>query len=149
MDFYTLDYIVSHQSLDSTRRVAAVIFLLVVALVFTILYLRNRAQARWRDAGIGLLVLSLILLGIHAERYTRVSHQLSQSRLLVHFIEGVATDQGVSKDQVLVNSTSLQNGMIVRFKDEDYLVHLNDDNNSYTLERTHIINHDVYVNGAH
>ena len=79
MDFYTLDYIVSHQSLDSTRRVAAVIVFLVVALAFSVLYLRNRAQTRWRDAGIGLLVLSLILLGIQAEQYTRVSHQLSQS----------------------------------------------------------------------
>lgn len=149
MDFYTLDYIVSHQSLDSTRRVAALIFLLVVALVFSILYLRNRAQTRWRDAGIGLLVLSLILQGVQAEQYSRVSHQLSQSQLLVHFIEGVATDQGLDSSAVLVNSTSLQNGMIMRFKDEDYLVHLNDDNNSYSLERTHIINHDVYVNGAH
>lgn len=147
MDFYTLDYIVSHQSLDSTRRVAAVIVFLVVALAFSVLYLRNRAQTRWRDAGIGLLVLSLILLGIQAEQYTRVSHQLSQSQLLVHFIEGVATDQGVDTGEVLVNSTSLQDGTIVRFKEEDYLVHLNDDNNSYVLERTHIINHAVYVNG--
>lgn len=94
-------------------------------------------------------MLSLILLGVQAEQYSRVSHQLSQSQLLVHFIGGVATDQGVDSSAVLVNSTSLQNGMIVRFKDEDYLVHLNDDNNSYSLERTHIINHDVYVNGAH
>ena len=94
-------------------------------------------------------MLSLILLGVQAEQYSRVSHQLSQSQMLVHFVEGVATDQGVQKEEVLVNSTSLQNGMIVRFKDEDYLVHLNDDNNSYSLERTHVINHDVYVNGAH
>ena len=78
-----------------------------------------------------------------------MSHQLSQSQLLVHFIEGVATDQGVDTGEVLVNSTSLQDGMIVRFKEEDYLVHLNDDNNSYVLERTHIINHAVYVNGEH
>ena len=48
-----------------------------------------------------------------------------------------------------MNSTSLQDGMIVRFHEEDYTVHLNDDNNSYTLERTHIINHAVYVNGEH
>ena len=79
----------------------------------------------------------------------RVSHQLSQSQLLVHFVEGVATDQGVGTDEVMVNSTSLQDGMIVRFNEEDYTVHLNDDNNSYTLERTHIINHAVYVNGEH
>ena len=149
MDFYTLDYIVSHQSADSTRRVVAIIILLLVALVFSVLYLRDKARTRWRDAGVGLLVLSLLLLGIQTEQYLRVSNQLSQSQLLVHFVEGVATDHGVSTSEVLVNSTSLQDGIIVRFNEEDYLVHLGDDNNSYTLERTHIIDHNVYVNGEH
>ncbi|MCM3899240.1 MULTISPECIES: DUF3290 domain-containing protein [Actinomycetes] len=149
MDFYTLDYIVSHQSADSTRRVVAIIILLLVALVFSVLYLRDKARTRWRDAGVGLLVLSLVLLGIQTEQYLRVSNQLSQSQLLVHFVEGVATDHGVSTSEVLVNSTSLQDGIIVRFNEEDYLVHLGDDNNSYTLERTHIIDHNVYVNGEH
>ena len=149
MDFYTLDYIVSHQSADSTRRVVAIIILLLVALVFSVLYLRYKARTRWRDAGVGLLVLSLVLLGIQTEQYLQVSNQLSQSQLLVHFVEGVATDHGVSTSEVLVNSTSLQDGIIVRFNEEDYLVHLGDDNNSYTLERTHIIDHNVYVNGEH
>lgn len=149
MDFYTLDYIVSHQSADSTRRVVAIIILLLVALVFSVLYLRDKARTRWRDAGVGLLVLSLVLLGIQTEQYLQVSNQLSQSQRLVHFVEGVATDHGVSTSEVLVNSTSLQDGIIVRFNEEDYLVHLGDDNNSYTLERTHIIDHNVYVNGEH
>ena len=149
MDFYTLDYIVSHQNADSTRRVVAIIILLLVALVFSVLYLRDKARTRWRDAGVGLLVLSLVLLGIQTEQYLQVSNQLSQSQLLVHFVEGVATDHGVSTSEVLVNSTSLQDGIIVRFNEEDYLVHLGDDNNSYTLERTHIIDHNVYVNGEH
>lgn len=149
MDFYTLDYIVSHQSADSTRRVAAIIVLLLVALVFSVLYLRDRARTRWRDAGVGLLVLSLVLLGIQTEQFFRLSNQLSQSQLLVHFIEGVATDHDVPASEVLVNSTSLQDGIIVRFNEEDYLVHLGDDNNSYTLERTHIMDHNVYVNGKH
>lgn len=149
MDFYTLDYIVSHQSADSTRRVAAIIVLLLVALVFSVLYLRDRARTRWRDAGVSLLVLSIVLLGIQTEQFFRLSNQLSQSQLLVHFIEGVATDHDVPASEVLVNSTSLQDGIIVRFNEEDYLVHLGDDNNSYTLGRTHIIDHNVYVNGKH
>lgn len=147
MDFYTLDYIVSHQSLDSTLRVVAVIVLLVVALVFSVIYLRNKAQSRWRDAVIGLMVLSLVLLGIQTEQYLHVSHQSSQSQMLVRFVEGVATDHQVGVEDVLVSSLSLQDGMTVRFNEEDYTVHLNDDNNSYTLERTHIIDRAVYVNG--
>ena len=42
----------------------------------------------------------------------------------------------------------LKDGIIVRYNKEDYMVHLNDDNNSYTLERTHVIDHNVYVNGG-
>ena len=149
MDFYTLDYIISHQSADSARRVAAILVLLLVGLVFSVLYLRDKVRTRWRDAGVGAIVLSLVLLGIQTEQYLQVSSQISQSQLLVHFVEGVATDHNVPPSEVLVNSTSLQDGIIVRFNEEDYLVHLNDNNNSYTLERTHIIDHNVYVNGEH
>ena len=149
MDFYTLDYIISHQSADSARRVAAILVLLLVGLVFSVLYLRDKVRTRWRDAGVGAIVLSLVLLGIQTEQYLQVSSQISQSQLLVHFVEGIATDHDVPTSGVLVNSTSLQDGIIVRFNEEDYLVHLNDNNNSYTLERTHIIDHNVYVNGEH
>ena len=147
MNFYTLDYIVSHQSLDATRRLAAIIVLLVVALAFSALYLHNRVKTRWRDAGIGLFVFSLVLLGIQTEQYLKVSDQQSQAQLLVGFMEGVAIDHGVQAREVMVNKTSLQDGMIVRFNEEDYTVHLNNDNNSFTLERTHVIDHGVYVNG--
>ena len=95
----------------------------------------------------GAIVLLLVLVGVQTEQYFQVSNQISQSQLLVRFVEGVAEDQHVSENEVLVNSTSLKDGIIVRFNEEDYLVHLNDDNNSYTLERTHIIDHNVYVNG--
>lgn len=149
MDFYTLDYIISHQSADSARRVAAILVLLLVGLVFSVLYLRDKVRTRWRDAGVGAIVLSLVLLGIQTEQYLQVSSEISQSQLLVRFVEGIATDHDVPTNGVLVNSTSLQDGIIVRFNEEDYLVHLGDDNNSYTLERTHIIDHNVYVNGEH
>ncbi|WP_347015487.1 DUF3290 family protein, partial [Bifidobacterium dentium] len=51
MDFYDLDYIVSHQSSDSALRVAAILVLLVTGMVFGVLYLRDRIRTRWRDVG--------------------------------------------------------------------------------------------------
>lgn len=147
MNFYTIGYITSHQSMDSIIRVTLILALLSCGLVFSILYMRNRMRTRWRDVGIGALVLSLVLVGVQTEQYLRVSNQMSQSQRLVSFIRGIAIDQGVTPDEVLVNSTSLKDGVIVRFNEEDYLVHLNADNNSYALERTHIIDHNVHVNG--
>ena len=149
MDFYTLDYIISQQSTDSTMRVISILALLLVCLVFSVLYMRDRMRTRWRDLGVGALILSLVLVGIQTEQYFDLSDQAAQSKQLVLFIKGVAQDQKISTDEVLVNSTSLKDGIIVRFKDEDYRVHLNEDNNSYTLERTHIIDHNVYVDGKH
>ena len=149
MDFYTLDYIISQQSTDSTMRVISILALLLVCLVFSVLYMRDRMRTRWRDLGVGALILSLVLVGIQTEQYLDLSDQAAQSKQLVLFVKGVAQDQKISTDEVLVNSTTLKDGIIVRFKDEDYRVHLNEDNNSYTLERTHIIDHNVYVDGKH
>ena len=149
MDFYTLDYIISQQSTDWTMRVISILALLLVCLVFSVLYMRDRMRTRWRDLGVGTLILSLVLVGIQTEQYLDLSDQAAQSKQLVLFVKGVAQDQKISTDEVLVNSTSLKDGIIVRFKDENYRVHLNEDNNSYTLERTHIIDHNVYVYGKH
>ena len=149
MDFYTLDYIISQQSTDWTMRVISILALLLVCLVFSVLYMRDRMRTRWRDMGVGTLILSLVLVGIQTEQYLDLSDQAAQSKQLVLFVKGVAQDQKISTDEVLVNSTSLKDGIIVRFKDENYRVHLNEDNNSYTLERTHIIDHNVYVDGKH
>lgn len=149
MDFYTLDYIISQQSTAWTMRVISILALLLVCLVFSVLYMRDRMRTRWRDLGVGTLILSLVLVGIQTEQYLDLSDQAAQSKQLVLFVKGVAQDQKISTDEVLVNSTSLKDGIIVRFKDENYRVHLNEDNNSYTLERTHIIDHNVYVDGKH
>lgn len=149
MDFYTLDYIISQQSTDSTMRVISILALLLVCLVFSVLYMRDRMRTRWRDLGVGALILSLVLVGIQTEQYFDLSDQAAQSKQLVLFVKGVAQDQKISTDEILVNSTTLKDGIIVRFKDENYRVHLNEDNNSYTLERTHIIDHNVYVDGKH
>lgn len=149
MDFYTLDYIISQQSTDSTMRVISILALLLVCLVLSVLYMRDRMRTRWRDLGVGALILSLVLVGIQTEQYFDLSDQAAQSKQLVLFVKAVAQDQKISTDEVLVNSTSLKDGIIVRFKDEDYRVHLDEDNNSYTLERTHIIDHNVYVDGKH
>jgi hypothetical protein len=109
--------------------------------------MRDRMRTRLRDISIGIAVFTFILLGIHVENYTKNHKDFSQSHVLVKFIESVATDAHVSPEEILVNSTTLKDGIIVRYNEEDYTVHLNNDNNSYTLQRTHVIDHNVYING--
>ncbi|MCR5051649.1 MAG: DUF3290 domain-containing protein [Streptococcus sp.] len=148
MNFYTLEYITQNQSFNLVFRSVILIILLMIVMLTSIHYMRNRIKTRLRDISIGIVVLMFILLGIQVEDYMQNNRDFSQSQILVKFIESVATDNDIPSDDVLVNSTTLKDGIIVRYNEEDYTVHLNDDNNSYTLERTHVIDHHVYINGG-
>ena len=147
MNFYTLDYITKTQSTGLIIRSAVIIVLLAIVILTSFKFMKDRMKTRLRDISISIVVLTFILLGIQVEHYTQNNRDFSQSHVLLKFIESVATDYKVSPYNVMVNSTTLKDGIIVRYNDEDYTVHLNADNNSYTLERTHIINHNVYVDG--
>ena len=147
MNFYTLEYIIKHQSTDLIIRSAFIILLLAIVILTSIKFLKDRIKTRLRDISIGIMVFIFILLGIQMEQYTQNHRDFSQSHVLVKFIESVATDAYISPEEVMVNSTTLKDGIIVRYNEEDYTLHLNDDNNSYTLERTHVIDHNVYIDG--
>ncbi len=147
MNFYTLEYLVKTQSADLILRSVIIIILLAIVILTSFKFMKDRMKTRLRDISIGIVVLTFILLGIQVEHYTQNNRDFSQSHVLLKFIESVATDNNISPYNVMVNSTTLKDGIIVRYNDEDYTVHLNNDNNSYTLERTHVINHNVYING--
>lgn len=147
MNFYTLEYITENQSTALILRSAVIILLLAVFILTALRFMKNRMKTRLRDIAIGIVVLTFILLGVQVESYKQNHRDFSQSHVLLKFIESVATDNHISPDEVMVNSTTLKDGIIVRYNEEDYRVHLNADNNSYTLERTHVIDHNVYING--
>lgn len=147
MNFYTLEYITKNQSTALILRSAVIIVLLAVFILTALKFMKNRMKTRLRDIAIGIVVLTFILLGIQVESYKQNHRDFSQSHVLLKFIESVAIDNHISPDEVMVNSTTLKDGIIVRYNEEDYRVHLNSDNNSYTLECTHVIDHNVYING--
>lgn len=102
-------------------------------------------KTRLRDLSIGLVVLFTILLGINVQDYMQSYRDVSQAQMLSKFFTSISIDHNVPVKDIVVNSTTLKDSMIVRFNEEDYTVHLGDDNNTYTLERTHVIDHHVYI----
>ena len=147
MNFYTINYIQSHQDTDRT----AIYILMIVAaslmVIFAILYLRDRFNTRYRDLGIIALLFLLLFTGTQYEKYVQNNEQKSKAAQIIPFIKSIANDEKVKESDVMVSSTTLQDGMIVRIdsKNEDYQLNLNEDNNSYTLKRAHVIDHHVYV----
>ena len=147
MTFYTLNYIQNNQNTD---RAIFYILMLVAAsamIIFTVLYLRDRFNTRYRDLGIIALLFLLMFVGTQYEKYTQINMQKSQATQIIPFIKSVARDENVKTSDVLVNSTTLTDGMIVRIdsKNVDYQLNLNEDRNTYTLTQAHVIDHRVDV----
>lgn len=147
MTFYTINYTQNHQNDDQTVLIILSLITALAMIIFAILYLRNRFATRYRDLGIIALLFLCLFAGTRYERYTQNNMQKSYSSQIIPFIKSVAKDENVKESDVLVSSTTLNNGMIVRIdsKDVDYQLNLNDDRNTYSLTEAHVINHEVDV----
>lgn len=147
MTFYTLKYIEANQNADRTVFYILMLIAAGLMIIFAILYLHNRFATRFRDLGIIALLFLLLFAGSQYEKYTQINSQKARATQIVPFIKSVAKDENVATSDVLVSSTELSNGMIVRIDSQniDYQLNLNDDNNTYSLTRAHVIDHHVNV----
>lgn len=145
MNFYTFKYIQEHQTSNRLTLYTLMVIAGITLIVFGTLYLRNRMSTRYRDFGIIALLFFMLFAGVQYEKVEQTNIQKSQANQIIPFIKSVAKDKNVTPDKVMVSSTSLVNGLIVRVRDIDYQLNLNNDNNSYTLTRAHVIDHHVYV----
>lgn len=147
MTFYTLNYIENSQSTDRLIFNILILVTAVLMILFALLYVRNRFATRYRDLGIIALLLLLIFAGTQYEKYMAFSQKKDEASQIIPFIQSVAQDKNVKTSDVLVNSTTLTDGLIVRIdsKNIDYQLKLNEDKNSYSLTRAHVIDHRVEV----
>nr|MDK6328618.1 DUF3290 family protein [Alloscardovia omnicolens] len=118
MHFYTLAYITQHQSANVTLRLVILIALFVALLFTSLRYLHNKMKTRLRDLSIGLVVLFTILLGINVQDYMQSYRDVSQAQMLSKFFTSISIDHNVPVKDIVVNSTTLKDGMIVRFNEE-------------------------------
>jgi len=143
LTFYTISYLSNHQHMNQLfNYVAIIIFALLIA-VMTLLYLRHRLITHYRDLGIIFFLLLLLFIGFQVTDMEKSTTQQSQTTQMIPFIKAVARDHNVSPQKVVVNSTTLTDGILVRIEDRDYRVNLSQTGDNYTLTRAHVVNHQV------
>ncbi|MRH71799.1 DUF3290 family protein [Lactobacillus reuteri] len=143
MTFYTISYLSNHQHMNQLfNYIAIMIFVLLIA-VMAFLYLRHRLITRYRDLGIIFFLLLLLFIGFQVTDMEKSTTQQSQTTQMIPFIKAVARDHNVSPQKVVVNSTTLTDGILVRIEDRDYRVNLSQTGDNYTLTRAHVVNHQI------
>lgn len=145
MTFYTDHYLATHQQFDTMINYTIILTLLVLLLGTLLYYFHHQLQTKYRDLGIIILLLLLIFCGLQVTNMEKSQAQYFQSTQMRPFIRAVARDHHLNPSQVLVNSTTLNDGIIVRFKKQDYRVNFSPNEDNYTLTRTHVVDHRVNI----
>lgn len=145
MKFYTFDYIVNHSQINTILNYSIIFVLLILVTGTLIYYFRHRLQIKYRDLGIIFFLLLLIFTGLQINNVEKNHTQQLQNQQLPPFMKAVARDHKLKVNQVLVNSTTLNDGIIVRFRGRDYRVNFSPSGDNYTLTRTHVVDHHVNI----
>ena len=145
MTFYAESYFKQQQQLESIINYVVIIILLLLIIFNASRYLHHRLRSRNRDLGIIFFLLLLIFTGLQITNLEHDYYQHTQSLQMRPFIQAVARDHGLRASQVVVNSTTLTDGILVRFRGRDYRVNMSPNGDIYTLTRAHVVNHTVNV----
>lgn len=146
MDFYTYHYLQVHQQAFTLVGYGITIAASLLVLYYSWRYFRHRFVTRYRDLSVILLLIVLLLVGVQVEQVLAKHQNQWQANQIIPFVLAVAKDHNLKPSQVMVNQTTLKDGLLVRFAGRDYQLQLSADHNSYVLQRAHVIDHQVRVN---
>lgn len=145
MTFYTLSYFERQQHFNSLFNYGIIILLLLLIIFNLFKYFRQHIRTRNRDLVIIFLLLLFIFTGIQVTNLETGAKKRSATIQMRPFIKAVAVDHHLKSNQVMINSKTLQDGIIVRFDKKDYRVNMSPNGDNYTLTRAYVVDHHVLV----
>ena len=96
-----------------------------------------------RDLSIIALLLLILICGTQYLSYSERQNFAADTSSLVGFLDAIIENQKVEKQDIIVNSTRLSNGMIIGIKSQYYEVHFNQDFSAYTLTPINLVNNNI------
>lgn len=115
MDFYTYHYLQVHQQAFTLVGYGITIAASLLVLYYSWRYFRHRFVTRYRDLSVILLLIVLILVGVQVEQVLAKHQNQWQANQIIPFVLAVAKDHNLKPSQVMVNQTTLKDGLLVRF----------------------------------
>ncbi|MEO1782353.1 MULTISPECIES: DUF3290 domain-containing protein [Enterococcus] len=145
MNFYGIDYLESQANFNDYIKYVLIFGSLFILVIVFVRYLKHRIQTKYRDLSIIFLLVLIFALGVQYSDYQSNQAKQSQSSQMVAFIKSVAKERGVDQKEIFVNGTQLNDGVLLKIKDQYYRVNLALDQGSYTLNRAHVLSEKIML----
>lgn len=145
MNFYDISFLKTQAGLTDYLWYIFIFGSLILLIVVFSLYLKHRIKTKYRDLSLIFFLFLILSLGIQYSNYQVNQSRHSQSSQMVNFVEQFADNMKVEQKDILVSSTQLTDGIIVKVKDDFYTINLNADQQSYTITETHLLNNKINI----
>ena len=145
MNFYDISFLKTQAGLTDYLWYIFIFGSLILLIVVFSLYLKHRIKTKYRDLSLIFFLFLILSLGIQYSNYQVNQSRHSQSSQMFNFVEQFADNMKVEQKDILVSSTQLTDGIIVKVKDDFYTVNLNADQQSYTITEIHLLNNKINI----
>ncbi|WP_295700132.1 DUF3290 domain-containing protein [uncultured Neisseria sp.] len=143
MKFFSLFYLENHMYFNDYLRYILIFAILVILMLAVSQYLRHRMDTKYRDLSIIALLLLILIGSTQYLSYSERQNFASDTSSMVGFLNALIEKQKVEKQDIIVNSTRLFDGMIIGIKSQYYEVHFNQDFSAYTLTPINLVNNNI------
>ena len=145
MRFYSYNYLLEQIARFDWWGAAFTIFL-IICLIFTMYkYHQKQKETKFRELAIilGLGIVVMISIKISLYRVTQVND--NKYRQAIHFIEVVAEDLKIDKENIYINTSASIDGALVKIGSLYYRVISGDNGENYLLEKIDLNNPKIEI----
>lgn len=140
MLFYTYDYLLQQKHTVNKIQWAIMLGLFLILLVMGFFWIRKRLDYKFKEIGILIIVLLLLLGGIQLNTYNNDEASDNQYAQMIGTLESVAKSLKVEPEKLKMNRTDLNVDPIVELEGEFFLVHMSDDKVNYLIQAIEVEN---------
>lgn len=144
MQFYTYDYLLEQTHTVNKIQWAIMAGLFLVLLVMGFFWVRKRLDYKFKEIGILIIVLLLLLGGIQLNTYYNAEASDNQYAQMIGTLQSVAKSMDVEPNKLKMNRTDLNVDPVVEVEGRFYLIRMSDDKVSYLIQEIDVKNQEEF-----
>ncbi|MBO0438872.1 DUF3290 family protein [Candidatus Enterococcus ikei] len=144
MQFYTYDYLLEQTHAVNKIQWAIMAGLFLILLVMGFFWVRKRLDYKFKEIGILIIVILLLLGGIQLNTYYNAEASDNQYAQMIGTLQSVAKSMDVEPSKLKMNRTDLTVDPVVEVEGKFYLIRMSDDKSSYLIQEIEVKNQEEF-----
>lgn len=140
MKFYSYKYLLYTIARFDWWGLSFILFLVCCLTLSLYKYYKGHKETKYRELAIILSLIIIFLISSKISQYRNNSVSDNQQRNAIHFIEVVAEDLKIDKEEIYINTSASIDGALVKVNKEFYRVISGDNGKNYLLEKIQLEN---------